>query len=595
MVHPERANRGLAHRMVLCVAVTVLAAAASGCVSMPMGGLAGMGENPSLYGSYLAARQAGKTNDMRSAARYYSRALAHQPNDQSILERAFLLDLSAGNMDKAVGLARRIIRIRDDDRLARLVLTVHAIRSGAFSTARDNVAASAKGPLTDMVNLQLTSWSLAGEGHTELAVAALSGLDRNPGLDLYKAFHSALIYDLGGYETLAEAEYDRALELSDGGSLRIVEAYGRFLERDGRSRQAVQLYQDYLDTVANHPLIAASLYRARTGGEKPARLIPTPQAGAAEAIYGLSGALARERDRRGPDLPIVYLHMALYLHEDFAIAQSLMAELLENAGRTEDAIAIYREVDRTSPLWANSRIRTAYGLSRLDRKDEGIEMLEGVIKMAPDNKDVLASIADLLQASEHYAAAAEYYARAIAQIDAVEPRHWSLFFQHGASLERSKRWDEAEVSLKKALELQPDQPFVLNYLGYSWIDQGRNLDEAMEMIQKAAALEPENGFIIDSLGWGYYRLGDYEKAVETLERAIELAPGDPTINDHLGDAYWQVGRRLEARFQWSHALTHDPDPDVAARAERKLQVGLSEGDATLSDAPSVSVATEAQP
>ena len=138
--------------------------------------------------------------------------------------------------------------------------------------------------------------------------------------------------------------------------------------------------------------------------------------------------------------------------------------------------------------------------------------------------------------------------------------------------------------MKKALELFPDQPLVLNYLGYSWVDQGVHLEEGMDMIRRSVEQRPDDGYIVDSLGWAYYRTGNYDEAVKNLERAVLLKPDDPTINDHLGDAYWRVGRTLEANFQWSQAKDFKPDDDELATIEKKLKEGLPPDTASSADA-----------
>jgi Flp pilus assembly protein TadD len=155
------------------------------------------------------------------------------------------------------------------------------------------------------------------------------------------------------------------------------------------------------------------------------------------------------------------------------------------------------------------------------------------------------------------------------------PERWSLFYSRGIALERSGQWKRAEADLLHALELKPDQPLVLNYLGYSWIDRGENLERGLKMVEKAVELRPEDGYIVDSLGWAHYRLGDYPNAVQYLEKAIELVPEDPTINDHLGDAYWQNGRSIEARYQWRRALQFGPQEDEVKPIEAKLESGLA--------------------
>ncbi len=571
VVPPICAGAVPAAMRLLCLMVLSLAAA--GCATAPMSGPL-IGTQTTLAGDYLSARHAGKIQDTPSAARYYGRALEKRPMDRAILERAFLLDLSSGQIGNAVVLAERIVESRSDDRLGRLVLAAHAMRSGAFGTARAHVDGAGSGPLTDLINLLIEAWSLAGNGQPDIGVALLSRLGDGGGLNLYQAYHAALIYDLADDRLRAENYYTKSMELSGGASLRVAEAYGRFLERAGRRNDASRVYRTFLNEVGAHPAIGSALFRVDRGQPAPARLVPTAQAGAAEAIFAFAGALARE-DERALDLPIVYLNIALYLHPDFPVAQSLLAEILDNAGRYDMAADVYSQVPRSSPLWANAQIQIALGQSRQDRTDEAIETLKGVIKIAPENIDVLGSIGDLFLADENYGAAAEYYGRAIQQIDGEPQRqHWALFHQYGIALERSKRWDEAEAALKKALALEPNQPFVLNYLGYSWIDRGINLDEAMAMIRTAVKLQPRNGFIIDSLGWGLYQLGDYQDAVVQLERAVSLEPGDPVINDHLGDAYWQVERRIEARYQWNHTLRLDPEPGLKDQVNRKLELGL---------------------
>lgn len=166
--------------------------------------------------------------------------------------------------------------------------------------------------------------------------------------------------------------------------------------------------------------------------------------------------------------------------------------------------------------------------------------------------------------------------------------NWVLFYQRGICYERSGEWAKAEADFFLALDMEPDQPLVLNYLGYSWLEMGLNYQEALDMIRRAVAARPSDGYIVDSLGWGYYRIGDFENAVKELERAVELRPVDAVINDHFGDALWRVGRKREAEFQWRRALSFDPEEKDAKRILRKLEVGLDvvlAEEATDADAP----------
>jgi Flp pilus assembly protein TadD len=226
----------------------------------------------------------------------------------------------------------------------------------------------------------------------------------------------------------------------------------------------------------------------------------------------------------------------------------------------------------------------AINLDSLDKTDEAKKELQKLIAERPSDTEAIISLGNVLRGRKQYGECADVYSKAIAAIPQPAKVNWIVFYFRGICLERAKQWDKAEADLKKALELYPDQPHVLNYLGYSWIDQGRNLDEGMRMIRRAVEQRPDDGYIVDSLGWAYYRIGNYVEAVKHLERAVELRPEDPTINDHLGDAYWRVGRNLEAQFQWQHARDLKPDPEDLPKIEQKLKAGLPEETPSTADA-----------
>ncbi|HEY1980004.1 MAG TPA: tetratricopeptide repeat protein, partial [Xanthobacteraceae bacterium] len=194
---------------------------------------------------------------------------------------------------------------------------------------------------------------------------------------------------------------------------------------------------------------------------------------------------------------------------------------------------------------------------------------------------------------KQFADCATSYGKAIDTLAKPEKSNWVMFYFRGICNERSHQWPAAEADMKKALELYPEQPLVLNYLGYSWVDQGQHMTEGMDMIRRAVDQRPDDGYIVDSLGWAYYRIGNYDEAVKNLERAVELKPEDPTINDHLGDAYWHVGRTLEAHFQWSHAKDLKPDPEDLPKIEAKLKNGLPSDASSAADAAKPNSAAEA--
>jgi Flp pilus assembly protein TadD len=273
-------------------------------------------------------------------------------------------------------------------------------------------------------------------------------------------------------------------------------------------------------------------------------------------------------------MAMVYTRLALDLRTDFPAAQVLLGDLLAADRHYDDAVAVYKAVDHASPFGWQARLALADSLNRTERTQEAVTLLDDMSKERKGSADAPMMLGDILRSAERFEEASKAYEDAIARVGELKPQHWSLLYYRGITYERSKRWDQAEADFMKALEFEPDQPYVLNYLAYSWVDKGLNYDRALAMLNKAVEQKPEDGYIVDSLGWVYYRLGKYDLAVEQLERAIELVPQDPVINDHLGDAYWRVGRHNEARFQWRRALNLEPEKDQIAPIESKLEKGL---------------------
>jgi Flp pilus assembly protein TadD len=311
---------------------------------------------------------------------------------------------------------------------------------------------------------------------------------------------------------------------------------------------------------------------ARTPAEPPAPLVRTAEDGLAEALFDLASVVNQAETI---DLALLYCRSALELRPHMPLAQLLLADVLSAQNKPEASLAVLAEIPPSSPYSWSARLRIAANLEMLNRTDEAITQLKDMSEEAPRRASAAMQLGDLLRAKKRFAEAVEAYDEAMRRLTAAGiPERWSLFYSRGIALERSGQWKPSEADLLHALELKPDQPLVLNYLGYSWIDRGENLDRGLKMIEKAVELRPEDGYIVDSLGWAHYRLGDYPSAVQYLEKAIELVPEDPTINDHLGDAYWQSGRATEARFQWRRALQFGPEANEIKPIEAKLDSGL---------------------
>src|ERR1700757_629504 len=508
-------------------------------------------------GSYLAPRHAGVERDATSAAAFYRSALRTDPKNSDLLDRAFISSVADGDIDEAVKLAEKILTVDKTNRVARLVVGVQDLKQKKYGPAQLNINQSIRGPITDLVATLLSGWAAYGAGDTKQAVSNIDKLTGPEWYPLFKDLHTGLILELAGKEKDAGVRLERAYKLDDS-MLRVADDYARWLTRNKDDAAANAIYEAFDKKLPRHPLVLEGLRDTKAGKKLPP-LVDSAQAGAAEALYGIGATLTR---RGGEDLALVYLQLALYLQPSHPLALLSLADLYESVKKPQMAIKVYERVPSSSALKRNAQIQLATDLDAADRSDEAIKILKGVTAEDPKDLEAIMALGNIERGRKKFADCAETYSRAIDVLpDATDKNNMFYYYYRGICEERSHQWPKAEADMKKALELQPDQPHVLNYLGYSWIDQGVNLDEGMKMIKRAVEQRPDDGYIVDSLGWAFSRLGNYDEAVKNLERAVDLKPEDPTINDHLGDAYWRVGRSLEANFQWAHARDLKPDPE----------------------------------
>src|SRR5215510_1839547 len=537
------------------------------------------GAQASLSGSYLAARHAGDQRDVAAAASYYRAALRGDPRNNELLGRTFLAVLANGEIEEGVKLAERVLQVDKNDRIARLVLGVRAIKQKQYPVARRELAQSIRGPITDLAATLLSAWTMANLSE---AKQASDSIDKLAGADWYAIFkelHAALILDVAGQKREAAKRLERCYK-RDPTALRVVQAYGSFLARQGSTAEALKVFAAFDETLPRHPLIVEATNELKAGKKLPL-MVDTPQAGAAEVLYGLGAALGR---RGGEDLGLIYLQLSLYLAPSHPLALLSLGDLYEAMKKPELANKTYERLPLNSPLHRNAQIQLALNLDSLDRTDEAKASLEKLIAANPGDLEAIMALGNVLRGRKQFAECADVYSKGVDTISKPEKSNWVIYYFRGICFERAKQWAKAEADFKTSLELFPDQPHVLNYLGYSWIDQGINLDEGMRMIKRSVEQRADDGYIVDSLGWAYYRLGNMDEAVKQLERAVELKPEDPTINDHLGDAYWRVGRMLEARFQWSHARDLKPEPEDLVKIEAELKSGLPDDSVPTADA-----------
>ncbi len=546
----------------------LLVAAAEGDIR---GDAMGYSSTPSSpYGDYLAGLVASHENDISAAADFMLLALENDPNNYQLLQRTFMLAAADGRHVESVRLARRLVEQNPEHNIANMVLTIDAVDRGELETGQEVLDALAFKGLNKISKPIMEAWLKLGQGESEAAMTALDALLESNGFDVLHLLHKAMIHDVSGEPVEAAAAYDQALEKASQASLRLTWLIGNFRERNGQPEVAKQLYGDYLAKNPGSALFDQAMRRLEEG-EVPEPAITGYKHGMAEGMFNVAGLLSQER---AEEIALVHVHAALRLEPELDVAKVLLGEILESQKRSRESIEVYRQIDPASPFNWTARLRIAEELDRLERTDEAISELEALAADRPEHYEPLFRLGNMLRSKERFEEAVVAYDRAFERLTATQQRHWTMLYFRGIALERSKEWERAETDFLAALELEPEQPYVMNYLAYSWVEQERNLDKATDMLVRAVELRPNDGYIVDSLGWAYYRLEKFEKAVKHLEKAVELRPQDPVINDHLGDAYWQVGRVQEARFQWRRALSLEPEDDLVPKIEAKIKDGL---------------------
>ncbi len=521
-------------------------------------------------GPYLAARLAGAESDYAVAAEYYARALAADPGNAMLIENAAISELARGSVADGLKLARQFDETGGKSQIADLLILANLAQNEDYAAAvSELVRGRSAGQLVDGL---YRAWAYLGMGQMSDATAEFDKVSAVGGLKSFGLYHKALaLASVGDFEG-ADAIFAGA----DGGPLRATRhgilAHAQILSQLERDEDAIALLNSAFGPEGD-PAVRALRTRLEAGETVPFTLVSGPKDGIAEVFYTVASALGSENTDVNT---LAYARVAEYLAPKDADAVLLVASILEGQGQHALASTEFDKIGSDDPAYLQAELGRAGALVASGQTDAAIEVLRRLAKDHPDRIEVWNTLGDTLRREERFDEAAKAYDEAIARINGEPKVYWSLYFARGICKERAKNWTGAEVDFRKALELYPDQPSVLNYLGYSYIDRNENLDDALKMIEKAAAERPDDGAIIDSLGWGLYRLGRYDEAVTQMEHAVELMPVDAVVNDHLGDVYWAVGRTREAEFQWRRALSFaedsmDADPD---RIRRKLAVGL---------------------
>ncbi len=524
-------------------------------------------------GPYLATRAARFDSDYAAAAKYALMALKSDPDNLVLLESAVGSLLATGEVEKAIPIAKRMDEADMRSQVAQMVLLGDAVVSGDFATVLRMIdAEEAVGPLADGL---IGAWATLGTGDMGAALEKFDAIAAEPGLRSLAIYHKALaLASVGDFES-ADKIYSGDVDGPMQTTRRSVIAWAEVLSQLERNEDAIKVLDDTFGTDSD-PQVADLRAKLAAGERLNLGRIETPRQGVGEVFLSLGMALLQDTSA---DYVLLYTRLAEYLDPNDVDAIIMTGELLAQLGRYELANAAFQRVPESSPSYYTAELSRAESLRSSSDLAGAIDVVASLRESHPAIALVHASAADLYRQNDQFKKAVEAYDAAITLYTAQGDAPWFVVYSRAISYERLGKWPEAETDFRRALELNPGEPMVLNYLGYSLVEQQMKLDEALDMIEQAVKAEPDSGAIVDSLGWAQFRLGRYDEAVVNLERAAELYAVDPVVNDHLGDAMWAVGRQTEARFQWRRALSlvdkDKPNPDVDPdRIRKKLEVGL---------------------
>ncbi len=534
------------------------------------------GQKP--YGAYLAGRVAHLRKNFNTAADYYIQALKEDPQNQDLLSRIYIILASKGRIDEAAQYAKISLKKGDNNNITYIIIAVDDIKKAQYASAVKTIN-NLKGPVyQEFINPLINAWAYVGENKPDKALKELSVIGKEPSFRALYNFHAGMINDYFDRTEEARKHYEvivneESLEMS----FRALQVITNFYLRNNEKDKAIALANKYNDDKLMLDMLnklSAQVQAANPSETK--KIITSPQIGVSEALFSIAATL-----RQGPsgvDLAHIFICLSIYSNPKYDLAKLLLADILENREMYAEANEVYNTIEESSVAYFSAQVKKASNYASMEDYENAEILLKSLALEAPENYQVLLDLGDVLRMQDKSEEAIRYYEEAIEKMPEDASQRWVLYYALGVAYESNKQWSQAEQNLTKALELSQNNYLVLNYLGYSWLKQGKNIEQAFGMIVDAYNQLPTDGHITDSLGWAFYQLGMYDKSIEYLEKAAELEPANALINDHLGNAYWQGGRKNEARFQWQHALTLEDDTGEVNRkeVEKKIANGIKQ-------------------
>ena len=549
---------------------------------MGWGGKVEFAKKKSWVGQYLSGYHATQIKDYEKAAQYFAHSVNLDNSSEYTKSQTMNLLIVTGKFKDAFRIADHLYQ-NNQNSLAAIVKIIKEVERGNFKSA-DIIAnqLSKNKETATVINQVIYAWIKFGNGNYLGAKAILESLQQHKRYLPFINYHYAMISELAGNHKKADELYAYLAEIENP-PIGIAAATYNYYIKTKRPAQAEKIAESYGKDRVKHLV----LYHR----------VDDTKSGIAEALSDTASIIMTEYK---DDSAATFFRLALYLEPNFDEAKLLLANILMNQGDYESANKLLKSISEKSSVHDVAKLAIARNYEDLEEGGKAKQYYEKLAEGTNTKLDALINLGDLKRQSENYDDAIDYYTQALnygladaeAQKADIDPSFWAIYFARGVSYERLGKWDLAEKDLKKALEIQPDQPDVLNYLGYSWIDMGKNIEQGIKMVKNAYELKPEDSHILDSVGWGYYKLGDYESALQFLEAAITQLPYDATINEHLGDVYWQMGRHTEAKYQWHRALENEPEKDAIHGLNTKIRDGMQKIEARATPTKASGIAAE---
>ena len=521
-------------------------------------------------GAYLAGRQAISDHNFVTASKFKARSISVDPENSKLLEGLMISFISQGSVDDAISIAKVYTEKGNSSQISQMILSASMIKDGKKKAALDFIKEAAE--TTPILQDLLSGWMLMGLYDEVNANRIFDKVAQVKGMEQFANFHRALAQLSIGELDQAEKTFSLIHTDQRNPTRRSIIYHTKILLSLGKFQEAQDLLEKWFGPTFD-PEIEEIFAYASSGKLYSESSFPNPSSAVAEVFYSIAKLISKEVD---PAFTLIYSRLAQYLDLNHADSTLMTADLLVDLAQYNLAIKEYEKLSKSQPQIYASELGRAEALRVSGKVMEAIEVLIELTRQYPNSANGFRTLGNHYRRLEVYDKAEVSYGEAIKLYTAKGDADWFLYYVRGITRERLDIWELAEKDFRKALSLNPNQPQVLNYLGYSLIEKNSNLEEALDMIERAVKASPDSGYIVDSLGWGYYKLGRYKKALPNLERAAELMPIDPIINDHLGDVYWMVGRKTEAEFQWRRALSFDPEEEDVDRIKKKLKVGLTQ-------------------